>query len=452
MSDPIIRIRTLSEDELEDYRPEQSEAVQSWLALNRFEAAAGTAVLLPESGDGGARELLCGVGPRRGLYSLAHLAGMKLGARLSLADDWSDPQTQRMALGYRLAAYRFDRYKELDAAAELVIPEDADRALFDAGVAASYRVRDLVNTPTEDLGPEQLAEVALELVGQHGGRGDTLVGDALLEHNYPAIHAVGRAAARAPRLIDLTWGDEAHPLLVLVGKGVCFDCGGLNIKGASGMRLMKKDMGGAAHVLGLAEMIMQLDLPVRLRVLIPAVENAIAGNAYRPGDIIPTRAGKSVEIGNTDAEGRVILSDALARGSELDPDLMIDFATLTGAARVALGPDLAPLYCNDDDLAQACLDAATAVEDPLWRMPLFEPYEELIDTPIADVSNTGSTPMAGSITAALFLQRFVGDGIPWCHLDIYAWSPNTRPGRPQGGEAQGLRAIYAMLADRYTPA
>ncbi|MDX1571731.1 MAG: leucyl aminopeptidase family protein [Xanthomonadales bacterium] len=447
MSDPTIRIKTLTRKEFETFEAEQPPETRDWVRANGFDGSAGTWVMLPAA-NGGQRRILCGVGDKRSLYSIAHLANQTFKGQLELDEDWCDPQVERMALGYRLGAYRFDRYKEAKAAAELLISADS-KTRFEATVDACYRVRDLVNTPSEDMGPEQLADAAVELAEAHGGTGQTIVGERLLEENFPAIHAVGRAAERAPRLIELNWGKDSDPRLALVGKGVCFDSGGLNIKGASGMRLMKKDMGGAAHVLGLAGLIMALELPVRLKVLIPAVENAIAGNAYRPGDIIPTRAGKSVEIGNTDAEGRVVLSDALAYGSEWEPDLMIDFATLTGAARIALGPDLPPIYCNDDKVASACLKAADRVEDPLWRMPLFPEYEELINTPIADVSNSGSTPMGGSITAALFLQRFVGQGIPWCHLDVYAWTPNAKPGRPAGGEAQGLRAIYSMLERRY---
>ena len=310
-------------------------------------------------------------------------------------------------------------------------------------------MRDLINTPAADLLPGGLYESARSLAARFGAECSSLAGDDLLANGYPAIHAVGRASADPPRLIDLRWGDPAAPRVTLAGKGVCFDTGGLDLKPASGMRLMKKDMGGAAHVLGLARLVMSAELPVRLRVLIPAVENAVAGNAYRPGDVLATRAGVTVEVDNTDAEGRIVLCDALTEAVREKPDALIDFATLTGAARIALGPDLPALFSNDDDLAGGLARCAEEVRDPLWRLPLHRPYDELLKSQVADVANAASSPQAGAITAALFLRRFVPDGTPWAHFDLMAWNARARPGRPVGGEAMALRATWAWLEGRY---
>ena len=315
-------------------------------------------------------------------------------------------------------------------------------------LAATALVRDLVNTPTEDMGPQHLADAARGLANEFSATLNEWVGDDLLKHNFPAIHAVGRASDRPPRLIELNWGDENHPRVAIVGKGVCFDTGGVNIKGAEGMRWMKKDMGGGAHALGLARLVMAEKLPVRLHMLIPAVENAISGNAYRPGDVIATRKGLSVEIGNTDAEGRVILADALAFAAEMKPAVIIDFATLTGAARVALGPELPATFCNDETWIAALIAASEKTRDPLWRMPLWQPYNTMIEPAIADLVNTGG-PQAGAVTAALFLEHFIPKGQAWIHIDLFAWNPKTRPGRPEGGEAQTLRATLEMLGKHF---
>ena len=316
-------------------------------------------------------------------------------------------------------------------------------------VEATALVRDLVNTPTEDMGPEQLGDAIKRLGKMHKAKVRDWVGDELLKANFPTIHAVGRASHRAPRLVELSWGKREHPRLVLVGKGVCFDTGGLDLKPSDGMRWMKKDMGGAAHAIALAGLVMQAQLPVRLTLLIPAVENAVAGNALRPGEVVVTRAGHAVEIDNTDAEGRLVLCDALAYGSEQQPDLMLDFATLTGAARVALGPDLPALFANDEAAAAGVLAAGRAVDDPLWQLPLWRPYRRMLDSYLADFANAGPSRHAGAITAALYLERFVPDGTPWLHLDTYAWNDTDRPGRPRGGEAMGLRATFAFLRQRY---
>ncbi len=368
----------------------------------------------------------------------------------ALSGDFSDHDATLRAYAWLIGGYRFDEYKKMpEAAAALIAPINADLDAARRQVDAVALVRDLVNTPAGDLTPEALEARASELAEEHGAETSVIVGDNLLTEHFPLVHAVGRAATVAPRLIDIRWGRDDAPKLTLVGKGVTFDSGGLNIKGAAGMALMKKDMGGAAHVLALAQMIMEAGLDVRLRVLAPAVENAIAGNAFRPGDVLPSRKGLSVEIGNTDAEGRLILADALALGAEETPDLMISMATLTGAARIALGPELAPYYCNDDRLAEALNQAADNASDPVWRMPLWRGYDAMLSSQIADVSHISPNSFAGSVTAALFLQRFVAEPENWMHFDIYAWRPKAAPGRPVGGEAQAVRALFDMLRARY---
>jgi leucyl aminopeptidase len=358
------------------------------------------------------------------------------------------------ALGWLLAHYKFTRYladPKPIAPRLLLVPKAFDAAACIRVAAAQALVRDLVNTPAEDMGPAALEAETLRIARDHGAEVEVIAGDALLARNFPTIHAVGRAAAvgREPRLIDLRWGRKGDPRLTLVGKGVCFDSGGLDIKPAAGMLLMKKDMGGAAHALALAGLVMAAKLRVRLRLLIPAVDNAIDGSAFRPGDIIRTRAGHSVEIGNTDAEGRLVLCDALALAGEESPDLIVDFATLTGAARVALGPDLPALFANDDTLANGLVAAAEAVGDPVWRLPLWQPYTEMLKSDVADFGNNASGSFAGAITAALYLEKFVDSKTPWAHLDTFAWMPAAKPGRPKGGEALGLRAVWEFIRIRY---
>lgn len=357
------------------------------------------------------------------------------------------------ALGWALGSYRFERYRKAQRTLpHLVWPEDADRAEVESAAQATFLVRDLVNTPAGDMGPSALADESRRLGRLFGARVAVTTGDALLRKNFPAIHAVGRAASEAPRLIDLRWkapGAGRRPLVTICGKGVCFDTGGLDMKPSSAMKLMKKDMAGAAQALGLARMIMAAKLPLRLRVLIPAVENAVAGNAYHPLDVVPTRAGITVEVGNTDAEGRIVLADALAEACREKPELVIDFATLTGAARVALGTGLPALFCNDDRLAEDIAAAGLAAADPVWRLPLWRPYRPMIDSKVADICNISEGPFGGAITAALFLQEFVRPAVPWVHLDFMGWNSNSRPGRPVGGEAQGMRALFRLLAARY---
>ena len=353
-------------------------------------------------------------------------------------------------LAFALGSYRFTRYRKTDAfGVRLVPPDGVDIDAITRMAEAVGLARDLINTPANDMGPEELASAAQNLAQRFGANFSCIVGDELLRQKFPLIHAVGMASPRAPRLIDFVWGDPSHPKVTLVGKGVCFDTGGLDLKPASGMLIMKKDMGGAANVLALALMVMDAKLKVRLRVLIPAVENAVAGNAFRPLDIFPSRKGPTVEIGNTDAEGRLVLADALALADEEKPDLLIDLGTLTGAARVALGPDLPPFYTNDDRLALDLARCAQQENDPLWRLPLWPPYDAWLDSKVANINNAPSNGFAGSITCALFLQRFVEAASAWLHVDIYGWTPSAKPGRPEGGECQAARAIYRLLSERY---
>jgi leucyl aminopeptidase len=361
------------------------------------------------------------------------------------------PHDARLAtLAFALGSYRFSRYRKADALdAKLVPPDGVDARAIARIAEAAGLARDLINTPSNDMGPAELARAANDIATRFGASFGCIEGEELTRQNFPLIHAVGMASTRAPRLIDFSWGDPAHPKVTLVGKGVCFDTGGLDIKPSGGMLMMKKDMGGAANVLALAQMVMDAELKVRLRVLIPAVENAVAGNAFRPLDIFPSRKGPTVEIGNTDAEGRLILADALAFADEEKPDLLIDMGTLTGAARVALGPDLPPFYTNDETLALDVARCANEENDPLWRMPLWPPYDAWLDSKVATINNAPSGTFAGSITCALFLQRFVEHAKSWLHLDIYAWTPSSKPARPEGGECQAARAVYKLLGERY---
>jgi leucyl aminopeptidase len=419
-----------------------------WLSDSGFEAAAGTFALLSDPA-GKLVRVLVGIDPADPLTALAALPCALPEASYHLAAEsvLSDPALA--ALGWALGAYQFGRYRQPKRAPARLTVTAAELQQLAPLVHATAQVRDLVNTPTEDMGPAQLAESIKQLGKTHKAKVREWVGDELLKANFPTIHAVGRASHRAPRLVELSWGKASDPKLVVVGKGVCFDTGGLDLKSSDGMRWMKKDMGGAAHAIALAGLIMQARLPVRLTLLIPAVENAVAGNATRPGDVITTRAGLTVEIDNTDAEGRLVLCDALAYAVEQQPELIIDFATLTGAARVALGPDLPALFANREALAQTVLAAGRTVNDPLWQLPLWRPYRRMLDSYLADFANAGPSRHAGAITAALYLERFVPDDIAWLHLDTYAWNDADRPGRPRGGEAMGLRAVFAFLQNRY---
>jgi len=428
---------------------------RAWAERLGFSGKPGQVVVVPTA-DGGIDHILIGAGKTFDPTSARALSAM-LPAGLYRLE--ADPEDARAAaLAFLLGRYRFDRYKPRkdDTGVRLVTPDGFDAAEAAHIANACALVREMVDTPAADMGPLQMETIAREIAEAHGASLLVVTGDDLLDENYPAIHAVGRAAAphRAPRLIEIGWRMDQtdRPLIALVGKGVAFDSGGLDIKSAAGMRNMKKDMGGAAHVLGLARLIMQAGLNVRLVVLVAAVENAISADAFRPGDVLQSRKGLTIEIGNTDAEGRLILADALTRAGEHEPDLTLDFATLTGAARVALGPELPPVYTDDEALAADLLAASARVRDPLWRMPLWPGYRAAIDSDIADVRNdSAGWAQGGSITAALFLQKFAPATGAWAHLDVFAWNSRNRPGHPEGGEAQGLRAAYAMLKARYGP-
>ncbi|HEY3909415.1 MAG TPA: leucyl aminopeptidase family protein [Stellaceae bacterium] len=448
-----IPIVALSKERLASWLEAAPEPQRNWLRAIGFSADAGKFALVPGE-TGGLGRVLVGLGASGdGTPPVWTLAGLPRtlpegSYRLEQPPGGADPA--RLALGWALGTYAFSRYHAKPAnPAALVWPEGADRGQVERVASAVFLARDLVNTPAGDLGPEELAAAAVQVAETAGACHRVIVGDELLAENYPTIHAVGRASTRAPRLVDITWGAPSAPKLTLVGKGVCFDSGGLDLKTAAGMRLMKKDMAGAAIMLGLARAVMDAELPVRLRVLLPCVENSVSGNAMRPMDVVRTRKGLTVEIGNTDAEGRLILCDALAEASTERPALLIDMATLTGAARVALGPELAALFCNNETLAQGLLGAAEAEADPMWRMPLWRPYRRMLDSKVADLNNVSEGPHAGAITAALYLQEFVEPEIPWAHLDVMAWNPQSRPGRPEGAEATALRALYTYIAQRF---
>ena len=427
------------------------EPARQFAAANDFTAKPGKCLTLPAP-DGKIAQVVFGLedesSKSRDLFRPGALPGLLPPGVYRFANA---PHDVRLAtLAFALGTYRFGRYRKTERPdVRLVPPDGIDVADIARMAEAAALARDLINTPSNDMGPEELAQAAQALATRFGAGFSCIVGDELVKQNFPLIHAVGMASTRAPRLIDLRWGDPANPKVTLVGKGVCFDTGGLDIKPSSGMLIMKKDMGGAANVLALAQMVMDAKLKVRLRVLIPAVENAVAGNAFRPLDIFKSRKGLNVEIGNTDAEGRLVLADALALADEEKPDLLVDLGTLTGAARVALGPDLPPFYTHDETLAESVAAHAKRENDPLWRMPLWPPYDSWLDSKVADINNAPSGGFAGSITCALFLQRFVTDAKSWLHVDIYGWTPSAKPARPEGGECQAARAIYKLLSERY---
>ncbi|MFQ1699355.1 leucyl aminopeptidase family protein [Loktanella agnita] len=441
-----IPLYVISEDDLDQALADLPDQARPWAKSQGFTGALGQALTVPDA-NGGIACALAGYGTAkkraRGRFHLGQTAKALPQGVYRIAGGLEGRALEEAALAWLLAGYAFDRYrKPAPAIAALVAPEgiDADRIAIIANAEAL--TRDLINTPASDMGPDELEEAARRLASDHDASVNVTTGDDLIPANFPLIHTVGRASTRAPRLIDIRWGDKG-PKLTLVGKGVCFDTGGLNLKPGSSMGLMKKDMGGAATVLGLAQMIMALHLPVQLRVLVPAVENSVSGNAFRPQDILTARKGLTVEINNTDAEGRLVLADALTLSDEDEPDLVISMATLTGAARVAVGSDLSPFYTESDAHAQMLAEAAAAVADPVWRMPFHDPYEAMIEPGIADLDNAPSGGMAGSITAALFLRRFVES--PYMHFDIYGWQPSSAPSRPKGGIGMGARAVLEAL-------
>ncbi len=444
---PVIPLHLLTEAETSAAL--EADGFAAGLARTAdFKGKAGQMLLVPGP-DGAVDRVLFGAGDS---WSVLCALPAKLPAgvyRIVKTPDAIGPD--KAALAFALGAYRFDRYKAREAERPRLLAEGCDLAEVRNVAHACALARDMVNTPANDMGPRQIETIAREIAEQHGAQITVIEGEGLLEANYPAVHAVGRAAdpTRAPRFIEITWGEAGRPLVCVVGKGVVFDTGGLDIKPSAGMRLMKKDMGGAAHALALGRMIMGAKLPVRLSVLIPVVENAISGDAMRPGDVLASRKGLSIEVGNTDAEGRLILADALTRACELDPALTIDMATLTGAARIALGPQLPPFFTDDDELAAQIDSAAKAESDPLWRMPLWKPYADALDSDVAEIKNDpDGWAQAGSVTAALFLQKFAPTSA-WVHLDIFVWNPRARPGFPGGGEAQAIRGLYRMIRERF---
>ena len=444
-----VPIRLVTEENWAEISGGLDAMARAFAGATGFDGKPGSLALLPGS-DGAVTAVLFGIetGQDADPFAVARLATALPKGLYRLSDLPAEPALA--ALAFALGTYRFDRYRERPAKEiRLVLPEGVDGEEVSRISQAVAMGRDLINTPANDLGPDGIEEAARRVAERHGAEIRVTVGDDLLDANLPMIHAVGRAADRAPRLIDISWGEEGAPLIALVGKGVAFDTGGLDIKPSAAMLLMKKDMGGAAAALALADMVMGAGLRLRLRLLIPAVENAISGASFRPGDVLRSRKGLTIEVGNTDAEGRLILADALALADEDAPELIVDFATLTGAARVALGPELPPFYTHDDGLAESVARLARDLRDPVWRLPLWQPYAKMLESKIADTNNVSSGGFAGSITAALFLARFVSNATAHLHFDIYGWNPSARPGRPEGGEVQAARLVYGLLRERY---
>jgi len=447
------------ERELEAWRARLAPSAARWVGESGFQGEAQRLLLLPgASGEvlGAALGLgKAGPGDRLDPWCVASAPDKLPAGPWKLADTFDAGTATSLLLGWALGRYRFDAYRrsrpQARDSATLVVPPGADAAYVERAAAADALARDLINTPAGDMGPGQLSAAAEDLARRSGAEFREIVGEALLEHRLDMIHAVGRAGPQPPRLIEVAWGEADHPAVTLVGKGVCFDTGGLDLKTAQGMLLMKKDMGGAACALGLASLVMSGGLPCRLRVLVPAVENSVDARSYRPGDVLRSRKGLTVEVGNTDAEGRLVLADALSLAAEGAPELLIDLATLTGAARVALGPDLPALFTHQDALATDIESAARDEHDPLWRLPLWSGYDEDLSSKVADLSNMAGHAFAGSIIAALFLGRFVPAGTPWAHVDLFAWNPKERPGRPVGGQAQCIRGLHRMLQRRFAP-
>lgn len=442
-SKKAIPILILTTTDFTAWLSKQSVFTKNWLQSTGFKAENGSIHLLPDEA-GKLTHVLCGTANKKNFWTVGNLATTLPEGQYIFDIDSKDYTDYAMAWG--LGPYQFTRYKKsIKKIAQLVLSKNHDADLIQNLVESIYYVRDLINTPTDDMGPSELAAAAKKLATEYKAKFQQVVGEDLLKNNFPCIYTVGRACDDAPRLLDLRWGQKKHPKVTLVGKGVCFDTGGLDIKPSSAMLLMKKDMAGAAHVLGLARMIMQAKLPIQLRVLIPAVENAISGNAYRPGDVIKSRKGLTIEIGNTDAEGRLVLADALSEAVSDKPDVLIDMSTLTGAARIAVGTDISAMFSNQDELANQLIECGIKKSDPIWRLPLFPAYRESLNSAIADINNASTDSYAGAITAALFLKEFVPDDIPWAHFDMMAWNLKSRPGRPSGGEAMALRAVFNYL-------
>ncbi|MDF2530285.1 MAG: pepA 2 [Gammaproteobacteria bacterium] len=445
-----VTLLPLDKPHFDSWLKQQDAFVQQWLKSHKFTAECGQICDIPDPVNGHIKFAVVGVSPKNSLWSLAECPKQLPVGVYTLHDQFDLLKPEQAALGWGLACYRFDRYMSTKKAAfpQLLVSESVLVKVKPVLDAICW-VRDLINMPAEDMGPEQLALEAKSMAQRYQAEFREVIGQELQKAGYAGIYTVGRAANQSPRLIDIKWGKPSDPKITLVGKGVCFDSGGLNLKPADNMLLMKKDMGGAAHALGLAQLIMEAKLPVCLRVLIPAVENAVSQSSYRPGDIITSRNGITIEVGNTDAEGRVILADALDEASKDHPSLLIDFATLTGAARIALGTGLPALFCNRDNLAHEVVKKGQQINDPVWQMPLFAPYKRLIKGKFADLTNNPGTSMGGAITAALFLECFVGENIPWLHIDLMAWNDSNQPGRPEGGEAMAIRALFAYLVEHY---
>ncbi|MTI10235.1 leucyl aminopeptidase family protein [Curvivirga aplysinae] len=450
-NDETITLLPITKDVLSGWLDDEGKDHKNWVEANQYKAAAGSVLMVPS--DDKSIKILVGIDEEEPHWSWGGIVSKLPAGRYQLPDDMEDDEIEAAMLGWALGQYNFDAYKSKknEKLIELVVPSSFKGTEIINIAQGIYLTRDLINTPAQDMGPAQLAKEAQKLAKDYKANFSAIVGDDLLSENYPMIHAVGRAAAegREPRLIKLTWGKKSDPAIALVGKGVCFDTGGLDLKGSQYMLTMKKDMGGAANILGLASMIMSNELNVHLTVLIPAVENAVSGDSYRPMDILTSRDGTTVEIGNTDAEGRLVLADAITEALEGKPELIIDMATLTGAARVALGTDMPAIFCNNDEMVNGILRKSATDSDPLWRMPLHAPYRKMLDNDNADISNISAGGYGGAITAALFLEHFVGTETPWAHIDLMAYNLSAKNGRPKGGEAQGIRALYTYLAEKY---
>lgn len=439
-----IPIVIIEKKEYPSWLKKQNSFTKKWLSSTQFEAEHGRNCLIPNE-SGSLQQIICCLVDIKDFWCIGQLPLLLPTGNYKIVNS---SEFKNYAIGWGLGSYQFSLYKKVKRSpAKLFLPKDFHDV--SSIVESIYLVRNLINTPTEDMGPTELGKAAVALGKKYKAQIKQIVGSDLLKNNFAVIHAVGRASDDAPRLIDLRWGKTHHPKVTLVGKGVCFDSGGLDIKGSQYMLLMKKDMGGAAHVLGLASMIMAHKLPIRLRVLIPAVENVISGNAFKPGDVIKSKKGITIEIGNTDAEGRLVLADAITEAVKDKPDMLIDIATLTGAARVALGTDLPAMFTNQDKLAEALVKEGEKQRDLMWRLPLYAPYRESLNSPIADINNDAGDSYGGAIVAALFIKEFVPENIPWVHFDLMAWNLRSRPGRPQGGEALALRALFGYLKNKY---